>query len=92
MVDDSLIFMDLDPDVCICLTGNSTWFNKASSLLVHIVATLSSGNVMRPICIQSFLPSSHGLVVEFTTLFLQLIVTNVKSIPTKAMIAHSHLI
>ena len=36
--------------------------------------------------------STHGLVIEFSALFLQLIVAYVEGISTQAVISHSHLV
>lgn len=84
--------MNLDPDVRVCLSWNSSGFNKAASFLIHIVATLSCWNIVANIGIQPLLPATHGLIVELTTLLLKLIVTHIKRVASQAMVAHPHLV
>ena len=103
MVDDSLIFVDFDSYVSISLTRDGSWFDKVTGLvlIIHVVATLGSRNVWHhnvlPLTgsrstIDFLLSPSHRLIVKFSTLFLQLIVTNIKCISTKAVVAHPQLI
>ena len=92
MMDDSLIFMNLDSNVRVCLPRNSPRLYKTASLLIHIIAALCCRNIVSDIGIQSLLSSSHWLIVEFATLLLQLIVTNIECVTSEAMITHSHLV
>ena len=92
MMDDSLIFMNLDSNVRVCLPRNSPRLYKTASLLIHIIAALCCRNIVSDISIQSLLSSSHWLIVEFATLLLQLIVTNIECVTSEAMITHSHLV
>ena len=42
--------------------------------------------------VQLLLPSAHRLVVELTTLLLQLVITHVKCVPPHRVVSHSHLV
>lgn len=92
MVDNSLILVNFDPDVGVRLSRNSPRLDKASGILIHVIASLGCRNVMCPIRVQTFLPPTHRLVVEFPTLFLKLVITNIECVPPKTVIAHSNLI
>ena len=92
MVNDSLVLVDFDPNVRICLSRNRSRLYKTSCFLVHIVATLSSRNIMTNVCIKSLLSSTHGLVIKLTTLLLKLVIAYIESITSKTMITHSHLV
>ena len=59
MMDDSLIFMNLDSNVRVCLPRNSPRLYKTASLLIHIIAALCCRNIVSDIGIQSLLSSSH---------------------------------
>jgi len=92
MVDDSLIFVHLDSDVCVSLAGNGSRFDKTSCLLVHVVATMGGRIIGSLVGVQSLLSPAHGLVVEFTALFLKLVIAHVKGVSSEAVVAHPHLI
>ena len=47
---------------------------------------------MTNIGIEPFLAATHGLIVKFATLLLQLIIADIKSVSSKAMITHSDLV
>lgn len=81
MMNDSLILVHLYPYVSISLPRYSSGLDKIARLLIHVIATLSSGYIMLAIIIQPFLPPAHRLVVELSALLLKLIVTNIKSVP-----------
>lgn len=40
----------------------------------------------------SFLPSTHGLIVKFSALFLKLVVTDIKCVSSKTMITNFYLV
>lgn len=80
VVDYALVFVDLDPDVGICLPRNGSGFYEAASFLVHVVAALSRRNIEASVSVEPLLPATHGLVVEFSTLFLKLVVADIKSV------------
>jgi len=92
MMNDSLILVNFNANVRVCLPRNSSRFNEASSFLVHIVATLCCRDVVADIGVQAFLPSAHGLIVELTTLLLQLVIANVECVSSETVVAHPHLI
>ena len=46
MMDDSLILMNFNSDMSICLPRNSPWLNKATCFLIHIIATLCCRNIV----------------------------------------------
>lgn len=102
MVDDSLIFMNFDSYVSISLTGDGSWFDKVAGLvLIHVVATLGSRNIrhhnLLPLTgswstVDFLLSPTHRLIVKLSTLFLQLIVTDVKCISAKTVVSHSQII
>ena len=100
--------MDLDSYMGIGLSGNCSRFyeTSAGSVWMHIVVALSFSlisvlrrllwlGLLHRICstpIEFFLSASHGLVIKFSTLLLQLIIADIESVPSKTMITHSHLI
>lgn len=106
VVDNALVFVDFDPDMSISLARDSSRLYKVGLRLffLHVVIALASIRCLllslmltwlHRICrtsIELLLTSAHGLIVEFSTLFLKLIVTDVESVSSKAMIAHSHLV
>lgn len=92
VVDDSLILVHFDADVGVSLPRNCPWLNKASCLLVHVVASLCSRHIMPHIRVQPLLPPAHRLIIEFAALFLQLVVADVECVSAEAVVAHSHLI
>ena len=47
---------------------------------------------MTTISVETLLPPTHRLIIEFSTLFLKLVVTHIKRIPSQAMVTHPHLI
>lgn len=102
MVNDSLIFMNFDSYVSISLTGDGSGFDKVALVLIHVVATLGSRNVRHHLVLTLtgsrstvdlfFLSPSHRLIVKLSTLFLQLIVTDIKCISAKAVVTHPQLL
>lgn len=82
MMDDPLVLVNFNSDMSISLPGYCSWFNKTSGFLVHVVAALSSGDIMRHIGIKSLLSSTHGLIVKLSALLLKLIVADIKSVAT----------
>lgn len=47
---------------------------------------------MANIGIKPFLAATHGLIVKLATLLLKLIIANIKSVASKAVVAHSDLV
>lgn len=47
---------------------------------------------MTTISVETLLPPTHRLIIEFSTLFLKLVVTHIKRVPSQAMVTHPHLI
>jgi len=92
VMDNSLILVHLDPDVRVGLPRYGSRLDETSRLLVHVVASLRGGDVMSNVCVEALLSSAHGLVVEFAALLLELIITDVKCVSAKAVVAHPHLI
>lgn len=97
--------MHLNTNISISLSRNSPRFNEICRLiLVQIITTLNSGNFLHRLnvyllmhllsrsAIYRFLSSTHWFIVKFSTLFLKLIITNIKRISSHAMISHPHLI
>lgn len=48
--------------------------------------------LLLPIIVDLFWTPTHRLVIKLTTLLLQLIVTNVESVPAETVVSHSHLV
>ena len=97
--------MNLNSYVGISLPRNCSRFYKIGWLiLIQIITTLYCRNFLHRLnvyllmhllsrsTIYRFLSSTHWFVIELTTLFLKLIITNVKGISPHAMITHPHLI
>lgn len=97
--------MYLNTNISISLSGYSSRFNEICRLiLVQIITTLNCGNFLHRLdvyllmhllsrsAIYRFLSSTHWFIVKFSTLFLKLIITNIKRISSHAMISHPHLI
>jgi hypothetical protein len=70
-------------------------------VLIHVVATLGSRNIryhnVLPLTgswstVDFLLSPTHRLIVKLSTLFLQLIVTDVKCISAKTVVSHSKII
>ena len=56
---------------------------------MHIIVALGSRHIgVRSHGVSLFLSAPHGVIVELSTLLLNLVVADVKSIASKAMIAH----
>jgi len=105
-MDDSLIFMNFNSYMSIGLSRNCSRLYKCAGrgLLVHIVTTLGGGHIRHynvagvhnswpySRSIEFLLPPSHRLIIELSALFLNLVITHIKSVATKAMISHSHVI
>jgi hypothetical protein len=47
---------------------------------------------MTHISVQPLLAATHGLIIKLTTLLLKLIITNVKSVASEAVVTHSDLV
>lgn len=97
--------MNLYSYVSISLPWNSSRFYKIGWLiLIQIITTLYCRNFLHRLnvyllmhllsrsAIYRFLSSTHWFIIELSTLFLKLIITNVKGIPPHTMITHPHLI
>ena len=102
-MDDTLVLVNFDSNVGVSLSGNSSRLNELPlRILVHVITPLGSWNVSNHVwsslhildwtTIELLGSSTHGLVIEFPALFLQLIVAYVEGIPTQAVISHSHLV
>lgn len=95
MMYNPLIFVDLYPDMRICLSWDSSWLLKFSSdLIFRMVAALCSGHILLRRhwhTVLFFLTSAHGLVIEFPALFLELVVTHVESVSAHAVVSHFSL-
>ena len=109
MMNNPLVFMNLNSDVRISLPRNSSWFYKIGWLiLIQIITTLHCRNFLHRLniyllmlllmhllsrsAIYRFLSTTHWFIIELSTLFLKLIITNVKGISAHTMITHPHLI
>ena len=58
-------------------------------LRMHIIVSLCRCDITgHRYCILLFLPPAHRLVIKFATLFLKLIIADVKSVSSETMIAH----
>jgi hypothetical protein len=73
VVNNSLVFVNLNSDVCVCLSRDGPWFNEIVD--VDVVASLSSGNLRcdsHLVCSVELVLrlSSDGIVVEVSALFL----------------------
>ena len=103
MVDNSLVLVNFNSDMGIGLSGNSSGFYKLPlGVCIDVVATLCGVNIRTVVfsrhllatlsIIYLFGASAHRLVIEFTALFLQLIIANVECVSSQAVITHSHLV
>ena len=95
MVYNPLILVHLYPDMRISLSRDSSRLLKFSSYLIfRMVAALCRGHILLRRhwhTVLFLLASAHGLVIEFPTLFLELVVTHVESVSTHAVISHFSL-
>lgn len=95
MMYNPLILVHLYPDMRISLSRDSSRLLKFSSYLIfRMVAALCRGYILlrrHRHTVLFLLASAHGLVIEFPTLFLELVVTHVKSVSTHAVISHFSL-
>ena len=57
---------------------------------LHVLNWTTLTHMMTPI--QLLRSPTHGLIIEFTALLLQLIITYIECVPAKAVVSHSHLI
>jgi len=65
------------------------WLNVDLLMLLLMLLLM---HLLSRSAIYRFLSSAHRFIIELSTLFLKLIITNVKSISPHTMITHSHLI
>ena len=70
MMNNALVFVNLNSDVRISLSRNGSRFDKAACLLIHVIAALCRGHIMAHVGIQPLLSTTHGLIVKFATLLL----------------------
>lgn len=99
VVNDPLVFMNLNSDMGVCLSGNRPGFDEIGRIvLIHVVTPLGRGHLRHhdwgsaSCCIQLLLSPSNRLVVEVSALLLKLIIAHTKCISAKAIVAHAHII
>lgn len=93
MMYNPLIFVHFYPNMRISLSWDSSWLLEfsVSYLIFRMVAPLSRRYILlrwHRWCVLFFLTSPHRLVIEFPALFLELIITHIKSVSAHAMIPH----
>ena len=104
-MDDTLVLVNFDSNVGVCLSGNSSrlYETGARRVLLYVVIPLSGTDLRLSLllidlqriswpAIKLLLTATHRLIIELSALLLKLIVTDVESVPTKTVITHSHLV
>lgn len=102
VVYDSLILVDFDSYVSISLTRDGSRLDEVARLiLIHVVATLGCRHIrhhyMLALCgsrttVDFLLSPSHRLIVKLSTLFLQLIITDIEGVSAQTVVTHSQII
>ena len=92
MVYDSLILVNFNSYVGISLPRNSPWLYKIALLIVVIISLSCRNFHMRSIIERFPISSSHGLIIELSALFLEMVIADIESISAEAVVSHPHTV